>query len=78
MELALFLTCFGHRRLSNPQSFMFDKPLTIKSKDGTKTIPPYKMLQPIKKSKYPDITEVSTLFRKRINSIPHILLSFAN
>jgi len=36
--------------------FMFDKPLTIQKKDETVTDPPYKMLQPIKKSKYPDIT----------------------
>lgn len=36
--------------------FMFDKPLTIQKKDVTVTDPPYKMLQPINKSKYPDIT----------------------
>jgi len=36
--------------------FMFDTPLTIQNKDGTNTGPVYKMLQPIKKSKYPDIT----------------------
>mmetsp|Transcript_18736 Transcript_18736/g.30744 ORF Transcript_18736/g.30744 Transcript_18736/m.30744 type:complete len:518 (-) Transcript_18736:1076-2629(-) len=39
------------------ERFMFDTPLTIQSKDGTFTEPPYKMLQPIKKAKYPDITE---------------------
>jgi len=39
------------------EKFMFDTPLTIKSKDGSFTEPPYKMLQPIKKAKYPDITE---------------------
>src|SRR5210317_2198610 len=39
------------------EKFMFDTPLTIQSKDGTFTEPPYKMLQPIKKAKYPDITE---------------------
>ena len=31
------------------EKFMFDTPLTISSKDGTRTDPPYKMLQPIKK-----------------------------
>jgi hypothetical protein len=36
------------------EKFMFDTPLTIPMKDGP--IPVYKMLQPIKKSKYPDIT----------------------
>ena len=39
------------------EKFMFDTPLTIQGKDGTFTEPPYKMLQPIKKAKYPDITE---------------------
>lgn len=39
------------------ENFMFDTPLTIQVKDSTVTDPPYKMLQPIKKSKYPDITE---------------------
>lgn len=38
------------------ETFMFDTPLTIQTKDGSLTEPPYKMLQPIKKSKYPDIT----------------------
>jgi hypothetical protein len=37
---------------------MFDTPLAIENKGETKTDPVYKMLQPIKKSKYPDITEV--------------------
>ena len=39
------------------ETFMFDTPLTIQMKDETITSPPYKMLQPIKKAKYPDITE---------------------
>eukprot|EP00578_Thalassiosira_sp_NH16_P023927 CAMPEP_0181091284 /NCGR_PEP_ID=MMETSP1071-20121207/8317_1 /TAXON_ID=35127 /ORGANISM="Thalassiosira sp., Strain NH16" /LENGTH=615 /DNA_ID=CAMNT_0023173415 /DNA_START=118 /DNA_END=1968 /DNA_ORIENTATION=- len=38
------------------ERFMFDTPLTIQKKEGAITDPPYKMLQPIKKSKYPDIT----------------------
>lgn len=38
------------------ERFMFDTPLTIQMKDGTITDPPYKLLQPIKKAKYPDIT----------------------
>lgn len=38
------------------EKFMFDTPLTIQKKEGAITEPPYKMLQPIKKSKYPDIT----------------------
>lgn len=37
--------------------FMFDEPLTIKTTDGLITKRPYEMLQPIKKSKYPAITE---------------------
>lgn len=40
------------------QKFMFDTPLAIENNGETKTDPVYKMLQPIKKSKYPDITEV--------------------
>eukprot|EP00804_Cyclotella_cryptica_P025946 CCRYP_002775-RD/>CCRYP_002775-RD protein AED:0.06 eAED:0.06 QI:1331/0.83/0.85/1/0.83/0.85/7/104/584 len=39
------------------EKFMFDTPLTIENKGETKTDPVYKMLQPIKKAKYPDITE---------------------
>ncbi|KAL7481631.1 hypothetical protein ACHAW6_007314 [Cyclotella cf. meneghiniana] len=39
------------------EKFMFDTPLAIENKGETKTDPVYKMLQPIKKSKYPDITE---------------------
>lgn len=39
------------------EKFMFDTPLTISNKGDTVTNPVYKMLQPIKKSKYPDITE---------------------
>ena len=38
------------------EKFMFDTPLTIQMKDNTITDPPYKLLQPIKKAKYPDIT----------------------
>ena len=41
----------------NMQSFMFDTPLTIKTKEGQETSPVYSMLLPIKKSKYPAITE---------------------
>lgn len=37
---------------------MFDTPLSISNKGETVTQPPFKMLQPIKKAKYPDITEV--------------------
>jgi len=36
---------------------MFDTPLEIETKKGMQTNPPYKLLQPIKISKYPDITE---------------------
>lgn len=39
------------------ESFMFDKKLKIKTKTGIDDQYPYQMLQPIKKSKYPDITE---------------------
>jgi len=39
------------------EKFMFDTPLTIQSKDDIITKPPYQLLQPIKKAKYPDITE---------------------
>ena len=39
------------------EEFMFDTPLQIKTKKGTEQQMPYQMLQPIKKSKYPDITE---------------------
>ena len=39
------------------ESFMFDTPLTIKTKEGEETSPVYSMLLPIKKSKYPAITE---------------------
>jgi hypothetical protein len=39
------------------EKFMFDTPLTISNKGATDTMPVYKMLQPIKKAKYPDITE---------------------
>jgi len=39
------------------EAFMFDTPLTINTKEGEKTSPVYDMLLPIKKSKYPAITE---------------------
>lgn len=38
------------------EKFMFDTKLSISTKDGVVAEEPYKMLQPIKKSKYPDIT----------------------
>jgi hypothetical protein len=41
------------------KEFMFVKKLKIKSKEGITESIPYSMLQLIKKSKYPDITEVS-------------------
>mmetsp|Transcript_18802 Transcript_18802/g.39097 ORF Transcript_18802/g.39097 Transcript_18802/m.39097 type:complete len:536 (-) Transcript_18802:147-1754(-) len=39
------------------EKFMFDTPLQVEDKGEIKNDPPYKMLQPIKKAKYPDITE---------------------
>eukprot|EP00804_Cyclotella_cryptica_P015582 CCRYP_003597-RA/>CCRYP_003597-RA protein AED:0.21 eAED:0.21 QI:127/0.8/0.83/1/1/1/6/0/693 len=39
------------------EKFMFDTPLAIQNNGETKTDPVYKLLQPIKKAKYPDITE---------------------
>ena len=39
------------------KKFMFDTPLTISNKGATVTNHVYEMLQPIKKAKYPDITE---------------------
>lgn len=41
------------------EKFMFDDPLTIKTKSGDETQIPYQMLQPIKKAKYPAVSEVS-------------------
>lgn len=41
------------------EAFMFIRPIRIKTRDGNKDAIPYSMLQPIKKAKYPDITEVS-------------------
>ena len=38
------------------EAFMFDNKLRIKGKKGVEELEPYKMLQPIKKAKYPDIT----------------------
>jgi hypothetical protein len=37
---------------------MFDEALTIKTKDGEVTQKPFEMLQPIKKAKYPAVSEV--------------------
>ena len=37
--------------------FMFINPLKIKTKDGEYTSPVYQMLLPIKRAKYPDLTE---------------------
>ena len=48
-------SCFDTHH--DTQAFMFDNPLEIKTKKGIEINPPYKLLQPIKKSKYPDITE---------------------
>jgi len=39
------------------EAFMFDQTLNIKTNDGDIQQAPYQMLQPIKKSKYPAITE---------------------
>jgi len=39
------------------ESFMFDEALTIKTTEGEITKKPFEMLQPIKKAKYPAITE---------------------
>ena len=39
------------------EEFMFDTSLEIQTKKGMEQKAPYEMLQPIKKSKYPDITE---------------------
>eukprot|EP00956_Cyclotella_meneghiniana_P002623 scaffold3075_cov62-Cyclotella_meneghiniana.AAC.6 len=39
------------------EKFMFDTALSIEDKGEVTTNPVYKMLQPIKKAKYPDITE---------------------
>mmetsp|Transcript_17880 Transcript_17880/g.33131 ORF Transcript_17880/g.33131 Transcript_17880/m.33131 type:complete len:333 (-) Transcript_17880:49-1047(-) len=39
------------------ESFMFDGKLKIKGTEGVEEKIPYEMLQPIKKAKYPDITE---------------------
>jgi hypothetical protein len=42
----------------NWEKFMFDDALTIKEKDGEMVKKPFELLKGIKKSKYPDITEV--------------------
>ena len=64
-EVRFYYCCFPTKYtncLTHPitlsQKFMFDTPLTIENKGKTITDPVYKMLQPIKKAKYPDITEV--------------------
>jgi hypothetical protein len=43
------------------ETFMFTRPIKIKTRDGIQDKIPYSMLQPIKKAKYPDISEVSYL-----------------
>jgi len=40
------------------EKFMFNDPLSIFSKEGNLSLVPYQMLKPIKKAKYPAITEV--------------------
>jgi hypothetical protein len=40
------------------KTFMFVNPLKIKTTEGIEESIPYQLLQPIKKSKYPDITKV--------------------
>ena len=42
---------------SSWEAFMFDNTLQINSKRGVEEKVPYELLQPIKKAKYPDITE---------------------
>jgi len=42
---------------SSWESFMFDEPLQIAIEGTTESQIPYQMLQPIKKAKYPDITD---------------------
>jgi len=39
------------------EKFIFDDKVNIKSKNGVETKIPYELLQPIKKAKYPDISE---------------------
>ena len=39
------------------EKFMFDEKLKVKTKKGVEEMAPYAMLQPIKKAKYPEITE---------------------
>ena len=48
------------------KQFMFGRKLKIKTKTGIVDSIPYTMLQPIKKSKYPDITEVSEQFARHV------------
>jgi len=47
------------------ETFMFDTPLKIKTKEGVETQTPVAMLQSIKKAKYPAITE-----QEEIDSLP--------
>ena len=42
---------------SSWEKFMFDRELKIKKKGEVYSVPPYRLLKKIKKSKYPDITE---------------------
>ena len=48
------------------QKFMFDTPLAIQNNGETTTNPVYKLLQPIKKAKYPDITPVREVLAARL------------
>ena len=54
----LYFLILTNNFLHPPKKFMFDTPLAIESNGEVVTNPVYKMLQPIKKAKYPDITEV--------------------
>jgi len=47
------------------EKFMFDDKLSIKGKNGVEDKIPYQMLQPIKKAKYPEITE-----QEEVDSLP--------
>lgn len=60
------------------KQFMFGKKLKIKTKEGIVNSIPYTMLQPIKKSKYPDITEVSEEFSQQVWCSLSIALTFRN
>ena len=65
------------------KQFMFEERLKIKTKNGVVESIPYSMLQSIKKSKYPDITEVrnsSLQFDAFPESVrwPSLLMRFSN